>query len=238
MGTHEIFCIFLPKQLLRAAFAGRTLGGVELFHKYFWRMRPCQGSSKLRSRNAQAKLPPSRCWVPPDWVFRWWAARPQPQRLLPIFRKPIRACPTTASFLAKKRWPTSASPRSISSIGKTSAAVACSSPADAVAVAVAMVAGVAVASTVVAVASTVVAVASVVAVVAVASEVAAGAEAAGSGSALGLVAAGSLAVLAAPVVPAAPAAAYPGEPAACVIRRPDRRQPPAPPAYVLKKNWN
>ena len=174
---------------------------VELFHVNRWRMRPCQGSSKLRRQNAQAKPPPSVCWVPPDWVFRWSVTHPHPRYPPLISRKPTIACPISASFLAKRKWLTSASPRSISSTGKTLAAAASSSPADAVAAAAVMVA----AAVMAAAAVMVVAVFMVVAV----AEVAAGAAAA--------VAAGSESEsLAVWVASAARAAASPGACAACV----------------------
>jgi hypothetical protein len=106
-----------------AGFAERTLA--KRFHKNLRRMRPCHGSSKLRSRNAQPKPPPRRCWVPRDWVFRWWVVHPHPRCPLPVSRNLTIPRPISASFLAKRKWPTSVSPRSISSIGKTLAA-ACS----------------------------------------------------------------------------------------------------------------
>jgi hypothetical protein len=49
------FRILWRRKSLRAGFAERTLA--ERFHKTLRRMRPCHGSSKLRSRNAQPKPP-------------------------------------------------------------------------------------------------------------------------------------------------------------------------------------
>ena len=188
----------------RATLARRILRAharpVEPFHKSVWRMRPWQGPSKLRSRNAQAK-PPPMYWAPPDWGFRWSAAYPHPRCPLLISRKPTIPCPISASSLAKRKWPTSASQPSISSIRKTSASAACSSPADAAAAAAVMVA--------------------VVAVVAAAAAVVPVAEAAVVAAAADSAASGSLAASAALLVPAAlaaVAAAYPGECAACAER--------------------
>ena len=60
-----------------------------------------------------------------DWVFRWWAVHPHPRCPLPVSRNLTTPRPISASFLAKRKWSTSVSPRSISWIGKTLAA-ACS----------------------------------------------------------------------------------------------------------------
>jgi hypothetical protein len=106
---------------LRPGFAERTL--LKRFQKNLRRMRPCHGLSTLRSRNAEPK-PPRRCLVP-DWVFRWGVAHPHPRCPLPVSRKLTITGPISVSFLAKRKWPTSVSPRSISSIGRTLAA-ACS----------------------------------------------------------------------------------------------------------------
>jgi hypothetical protein len=140
--------------------------------------------------------------VPPDWAFRWWVAHRHPRCPLPIFRDLTTTRPISASFLAKRKWPTSASPPSISSIGKTLVA-ACRWHADAVA------AG---AEAAVAAADAEAAAASEVAAVSgsLAAEVVAGAVAA---VAAGLVASGSV-----PAWVAQPAA-YPGERAACADAR-------------------
>jgi hypothetical protein len=52
----EMFRILWHRLPSRADFAGRMLA--KRFHKNLRRMRPCHGSSKLRSRNAQPKPPP------------------------------------------------------------------------------------------------------------------------------------------------------------------------------------
>jgi hypothetical protein len=155
--------------------------------------------------------------VRPDWAFRWWVAHRHPRCPLPIFRDLTTTRPISASFLAKRKWPTSASPRSISSTGRTLAA-ACRWHADAVAAAAE--AAVAAAAAEAAAASEVAAVSGSLAAAVVAGAVAA--------VAAGSVASGS--------VPAwvAQAAAYPGERAACANARDltdcsaERRRTPGP----------
>ena len=114
--------ILTHKQPLRAGFAERTLATSS---RTYGGCRPCHGSSKLRSRNAQPKPPPWGCWVPPDWVFRCWVTHQRPRCPLLISRNLTIFRPISASFLAKRKWPTSVSPRSISWIRKALAA-ACS----------------------------------------------------------------------------------------------------------------
>ena len=62
------------------------------------------------------------CRVPPDWTFRCWVTHQHPRCQLLISRNLTIHRPISASFLAKRKWPTSVSPRSISSIRKTLAA--------------------------------------------------------------------------------------------------------------------
>ena len=114
-------------------------------------MRPCDGSSTLRGRNAQPRPPPRRCSVRPGWVFRCSVVHRDPRRPLLISRNLTIPRPISASFLAKRKCKTSVSPRSISSIGKTLAA-ACNWPGDGVVAAAAEVAAGAAASEVAAVA--------------------------------------------------------------------------------------
>ena len=80
-----------------------------------------QASKQKRTTKAAAVTG----WVPPDWVFRYWVAHQHPRCPLLISRNLTIPRPTSASFLAKRKWPTSVLPRSISSIRKTLAA-ACS----------------------------------------------------------------------------------------------------------------
>ena len=84
--------------------------------------RPCDGSSKLRGRNAQPRPPPRRCWVRPDWGFRCSVVHRDPRCPLLISRNLTIPRPISASFLAKRKCKTSVSPRFISSIRKTLAA--------------------------------------------------------------------------------------------------------------------
>jgi len=184
------------------------------FRRSYGGMRPCHGSSGLRSGNAQPKQPPRRCWALPDWVFRSSVAHRR--RRPAISRNPTTPRPISVSFLAKRKWPTSVWPRSISSTGKTLAA-ACNSPADAAVAAATGVAGAEVATAAAAATVVVTADSSAAAVAAAdaAAEVAAAAAAAGSVP-------GSSSAQAAWPARAAPAAACPGVPAGCA--EPDERQ--------------
>ena len=195
--------IAVPGQPLRGACCGRTLS---MPSKNSRRMRPCDGSSKLRHGNARPKPVPWR-WVPLASVFHWWVKRRRPRRQTPMSRRTATCRPINASFSVKRKWPTSVSPRSISSTGKTSAAV-CSWPAvAAVAMAVA-------AATVAAAAE--VAASALAAGVAEAAEVAAAARSAAAGS-------GSSPALLAWVAQAVPAAACHGDRAVCASAGSDRR---------------
>ena len=156
MGTSRDILAFVACVTLARSIGRAHAAPVEFFQVNSWRMRPCQGTSQLRRQSAQAKPPPSVCWVPPDWVFRWPVAHRHRRCRAPISRKPTITCPIIASFLAKRKWPTSASPPFISSIGKMLAvAVVCSSPVDAVAATAAAAAMVAAVAMVVAVAGAV-----------------------------------------------------------------------------------
>ena len=68
-----------------------------------------QASKQKRTTNAAAVT----VLGAPDWVFRYWEAHQHPRCPLLISRNLTIPRPISASFLAKRKWPTSVSPRSM-----------------------------------------------------------------------------------------------------------------------------
>jgi hypothetical protein len=113
-GTGNACAPVSPSALLQSVFT-RTYGGCD--------HATGQASFEAETHNQSRRREGARCRR--TGVFRWRVVHPHPRCPLLVSRNLTIPRQMSASFLAKRKWPTSVSPRSISSIEKTLAA-ACS----------------------------------------------------------------------------------------------------------------
>ena len=103
----------------------QTYGTLPMSSRPFHNNEGCDhatGEASFEARAHNQSRRRQRHSVQPDWDFRWGEAHPRTRYPLLISRNLTTSRPISASFLAKRKWPTSVSPRSISSIRKSLAA--------------------------------------------------------------------------------------------------------------------